>query len=55
MFNHALQHDILYDWITHLHKGEDKINVNNCEAIMFVSLIGKIIWMYIGIKGKCMG
>ena len=54
MFNHALQHGMSYDWTTNwikpLHKGGDVNNVNNYRIIY-----GKIIWMYHGIKDKCMG
>ena len=49
MFNDALQHGMPYDWTTNwikpLYKGGDVNNVNNYRTI----------WMYNGIKDKCMG
>ena len=42
MFNHALQHCMLFDWTTNwikpLHKGEDVNNANNYQTIMVSSL-----------------
>ena len=42
MFNHALQHGMLFDWTTNwikpLHKGEYVNNANNYQTIMVSSL-----------------
>ena len=46
IFNHALQHGMLYDWTTNwikpLHKGGDVNNVNNYRTIMVGSLMAKL-------------
>ena len=46
MFNHALQHGMLYDWTTNsikpLHKVGDANNVNNYQTIMVSSIMAKL-------------
>ena len=46
MFNHALEHGMLYDWtanwIKPIHKGGDINHVNNYKTIMVGSLMGKL-------------
>ena len=59
IFNYALQHwhalQLNYKLDQTLHKGGDVNVVNNYRTIMGCSLMAKTIWMYNGIKDKCMG